>query len=698
MIHQSKRFGFSAAALWAIGLSITASQAQTDNFDSGSDAAWSKCTNSHYPSSYTFTTDSFGGKAYRLQGFEPSGTHVGTNTARAIAVRTDRLYTNFYVAADIVSWNPGYTNGLVFGLLARATPTNFASGVFDGTMFIVEINRFKDVFGSRGRVYVMSMGAGLPGAPASLAECTFVPGHQYRLTFSGVSNLFTCAVYDLEDLTRPLVSMTGDDAVGNTGFYGGPFPDPTLGGYSGLINLSAVGLGSDTLFDGGGTDYTTDCTFDNFVAAEVAPTSVPVPGTPHGLLGVPQVVNRSPASFSNFYPAPNGISFRATTLTTTNAVITNAIKLYLNGLDVSSSLSITGPPTNASVAYNGLTSNAVYNCRIELQDNVGRKTTNIWTFDTFSDAYLASSRAKNIEVEDFNYSSDANNVFIGNGSFINDPLPSGYATNDPNNTTPINQSDPVNSVFKGYLDLRGVNGTDFFDYDGAPKPDEHDFRFFNPVGTQRGNIVYLYSDANDPNIIVNGRILDTQRQKYYNVNPALHEYTVERTEGGEWLNYTRIFSSSNYYNVYLRYCSGLSELLALGVLPSTNNLGTFDVKTSCLQGNFRYAPLLDSGGKLAVVNIDGTNTLRLSMASPQNGASKQRTGLNYLAFVPALLVESAAQVAGPYTVESNASVEPGTRRITVPTNGSARFYRCRWDHAVSITSVSLTGGNVLLTY
>src|SRR4051794_20079060 len=163
--------------------------AQSDTFDNGSDGAWSKATAPNYPASYTLPADSSGGHAYRLQGFEPPGSHFGTNTARAIAVRTDRLYTNFYVAADIVSWNPGYTNGNVFGLLARSTPTNWDTGVFDGAMFIVEINRFSDAAGSRGRVYAMAMNAGIPGGPASLADCALVPGHQYRLTFSGVSNI-----------------------------------------------------------------------------------------------------------------------------------------------------------------------------------------------------------------------------------------------------------------------------------------------------------------------------------------------------------------------------------------------------------------------------------------------------------------------------------------------------------------------------
>src|SRR6185295_6529962 len=124
--------------------------------------------------------------------------------------------------------------------------------------------------------------------------------------------------------------------------------------------------------------------------------------------------------YSNFYPAALGITFNARTLTTTNTINTGATRLYLNGVDVFSGLIITGTATNASVSFNGLTSNAVYNARIELQDAIGRKTTNVWTFDTFTQAYLAGPRAKNIECEDYDYSNDyqtqpTGGNFIGNG-------------------------------------------------------------------------------------------------------------------------------------------------------------------------------------------------------------------------------------------------------------------------------------------
>src|SRR5947207_2733491 len=112
-LHLGHRVCALATVAFAyVGIGLNA---QTDNFNSGTDAAWSKVTATNYPAAYTLPLDSFGGHAYRLQAFEPVGPHLGTNTARAIAVRTDRLYTNFYVAADLVTWDAGYTNGLVFG-------------------------------------------------------------------------------------------------------------------------------------------------------------------------------------------------------------------------------------------------------------------------------------------------------------------------------------------------------------------------------------------------------------------------------------------------------------------------------------------------------------------------------------------------------------------------------------------------------
>ena len=107
---------------------------------------------------------------------------------------------------------------------------------------------------------------------------------------------------------------------------------------------------------------------------------------------------RRPGSIST--SAASGITFTATTLTTTNAInVGNAVRLILNGVDVTASLTVTGadtPATNVNFSFGGssgseysLAANQVYDASIILQDSYNRWTTNSWTFDTFSDTYLA---------------------------------------------------------------------------------------------------------------------------------------------------------------------------------------------------------------------------------------------------------------------------------------------------------------------
>ena len=69
-----------------------------------------------------------------------------------------------------------------------------------------------------------------------------------------------------------------------------------------------------------------------------------------------------------------------------------------------------------------------------------------------------------------------------------------------------------------------------------------------------------------------------------------------------------------------------------------------------------------------------------------------------MAFVPAFVVLSSSQANTGYAPDATASVNQITKTITIPQNGSARFYRLHWDHAVTITSTTVVGGNVVLTY
>jgi hypothetical protein len=342
-----------------------------------------------------------------------------------------------------------------------------------------------------------------------------------------------------------------------------------------------------------------------------------------------------------------------------------------------------------------LASNVVYDAQIVLQDVLGRRTTNEWTFDTYTDAYLASSAVKTIEVEDYDFNS---------GLFINDPPASGYANYD----IPTESGTLINSG-SGYVDQVGSNaktgGVDFFDYDGGPKQFENMYRHADAVGTQAGNFGdYVYAEASTLPYAL-AQSYDTQRSKYSSLDPTLQEYVVDRTEGGEWLNYTRVFDGSKTYNAYLRVGGGLAQRLELDQIaagPTTNNLGRFNIASTFYVHNYRYVPLVTANGDLATINLSGTNTLRLTIDSLQNDATKFGLALNYVVLVPAAPLSpklySSPSVNGSYTEEASAVVNTTAKTITVAQSGSTRFYRIGWTSAVHITGITRSGGNVVLTY
>ena len=681
----STAFASTAALIIVLVAIAVPARAQTDNFDNGSDAAWQKSTTADYPATFTFVPDVFGGKAYRLQGFTPStsGTAGAQNTARAAAVRTNATYSTFYVAADMVAWNTNtydQTNEAVIGLIARASNVTVPDQL-EGIIFATHYNQHGDAEGgTRGtaQIYGVLQGGGFL-LPAAQGEFTINPGHSYRMVFAGTNNVWQGSWYAIEDLTHPLLTLTCDDS-----YAGGYFP---TSGYSGVFGLGYRGTSSSV------SDTSCDVTFDNFVASTYPPTSVAPPAVPHGMTGAPQVVNRTPASYANFYSPAGGISFTATTLTTTNPIITSAIHLVLNGVDVSSSLIITGPTpsTNANVSFSGLASNCVYNARIELLDSYGRKTTNAWTFDTFTDAYLASSAAKNIECEEYDFSG---------GQYYDNPTVSGWTTN----TVAVNVGNPNTYAGQSGVNANPVAGLippfDFFDWDTGPHVQENDFRTTDPVGTQNG---YM-QDAAALGAAAFVYVYDNQRQKYLAAQPdgTLVECGVERTEGQEWLNYTRTFSISSVYNVYLRHGCGLTQPLSLdqiGAGPTTNNLGMFNCVNALTLGNFCYAPLLDNSGKLATVNLSGVNTVRLTLAAPHVNGVRNGMWMNYLAFVPSVpQVYSSATADGIYTPEVNMLVDTTIKRLTVPQTSGTRFYRVLWTSKVNVAGISLSGGNVVLSY
>jgi hypothetical protein len=65
---------------------------------------------------------------------------------------------------------------------------------------------------------------------------------------------------------------------------------------------------------------------------------------------------------------------------------------------------------------------------------------------------------------------------------------------------------------------------------------------------------------------------------------------------------------------------------------------------------------------------------------------------------PTIVLESAAQAAGPYGDAAGQVVDLVTKIITVPQSGSMQFYRIRSTTAGTITGITISGNNVVLTF
>ena len=625
---------------------------QSDDFNDGDDNGWVRY-NPLGTATFSFiTNDNFGGKAYRIQ--SAASPNASSGPGRALGYRTN-VYDDFYAAVDLVSWDN--TLNQAFGLLFRANNV----GPTTTTGYLLNYDPQQSA-GGRGQIQINAItNEALVEPTLATANLTLQPGRLYRWVLRAVGSDFTAQVYDLNDLTYPLVSFRPNDPV-------------YLNGSAGLLAFYHGNLITDP------NAGRADSTFDNYSASAVAPLSSP--GTPHPIPHMPQVVDRLPRTdANNFYPYTNGISFTATTLTT-NVINSNAIRLYLNAADVSSGLAMSGTASNLSVTFNGLAPNKVYEARIVQADFAGRVSTNEFTFDTFDESFLDSPGVKVIEAEDYNYN---------RGQFQDNPLPSGLDGGD----------NLVNGNGAGYFGLVGTPAIDYFDRSTSlGSGTSPDYRTQDFVGTQAGT-----ADEVQPGPVLN----DTIRQKYATNN--LPEYEVRRTEGGEWMNYTRVFSNGNY-NAYLRAACRAPQVVSLDKVTSdptqtnqsTASLGVFNVPSTAILLNYRYVPLTDANGILAAVNLSGTNTLRLTLGGPQTDVTQYTMALNYLVFVPVTVPEiallSSADVAGTFTADNSATIDASSRTITLPLNGNARFYRLRTvaGPRLAISNVRRVGANVVMNY
>ncbi len=616
--------GFSCAAIVA---SLLGSQSQTlaqsDNFDSGAlSSAWTKYQ--FFGQSYTFP-NAGAGKALRIQANPVPGA-----APAAAAIAQTNIYTDFYVALDLVNWA---VKDQAVVLLGRWTPGGSA-GLAEGTGIIMNYDAQQDGenAGDRkgGQLQINNIFPGFAASTLAATEVSLEPGRSYRFVLRGVGTAYSGAVYDHNDLTKPVATVYADDPTYTSGLCG-------------FLSFSR-----------NGTAGTTDVTIDNYYAGATDPNPAPAPVLAHPIAGTPIVSSRVPAArWQNFHNPAAGISFTANTYAA-DVINASATKLYLNGVDVSSQLVLPANGTTIAVSLPGaaLQPNKVYGARIELADTTGLKTsTNTFWFDTFSEAFLASNPVKTIEAEDYNYS---------NGVYQLDPVPvSGMDTNG----ALVNGSVDAGGNGLGFFGMTGTAGVDYAKPGGFYNLQLVEYRANDRVQITQGSYLSPSRDeAGDIQDFLTNlpplRINDTQRSKYAVSNVL--EYQVRLTSPGDWMNYTRSFAPTNYH-VYLR-CGTfgsttvyLDQVTTDPTVPRQEQVrwGAFNVGNHIMRLNYQYEQLM-YGSSPAVVQLAGTNTLRLTLGG--TAIKDERViVMDYLLLVPTSDSPTPIAQSYPSTVFDNFS-------------------------------------------
>ncbi len=624
-IRKSSCSIFSSLTALAAGLALLSGQtnanSQAINFDTGTLAGFTEFNFNPALVTTSFPANGSNGKALRIIANPIPGA-----APAAESIQTSTVYTNFYIALDVVNWA---VKDQAVVLLGR-----WNGGLGDGNGMILnyDVAQAGDTAGDRkgGQLQINTITPGFDAKTLAAADITFELGHSYRLILQAVGSTYTGQAYDLNDLTKPLVTFSADDAAP-------PAVATFTSGRCGFLSFSRDG-----------TAGSTDVTIDNYYAAASDPNT-PIAPVIHDSLftdsgtGVPQVTSRTPAKrFSNFQPTTIGsIGFTAQTFTA-DLIKNSGTKLYLNNaLFATPGAGLSPSADAATIAYTTtipLVANTVYSARIEVETVPGLKGTNTFWFDTFSDAYFKTSPVKTVEAEDYNYSDTGGTP---SGLWISaSPIPVSGADST---TAPINQL-PA-GYFDGLGNFAGVQEIDYSKPGGTYHAEDAEYRTQDLVQITQGSYTTLARDeAGDivdfQSNLPPQRINDTQRSQYLAAGTGgVLEYQVRLTSPGDWMNYTRSFTATNY-NVYLRCASFGATTVYLDQVTSnptvtnqaTVRLGSFNVANNIMRLNYRYQPLM-AGSLPAVVSLSGTNTLRLTMGGTPSKDDRLIV-MDYLLFVP----------------------------------------------------------------
>ncbi len=296
-----------------------------------------------------------------------SGTYGGAG-----GLITKGEYSDFYAAVDLLDWGSAGDPTTEIHLIARLQDEQEGPRDIDGYSFtwlvgggfpVLLLGEINNTGRGGNRIFESS-------------RIQPNPGQQYRMVFRGEGRMLFAELYDLVDLTTPLVSFSTNQ--------GSKYSSGQVGIYVGDNNDFAA--------------KSADATFDNFVVAESNPYAdlLPEGATAYGVEGTAQVIEKSPTTGAEPIDAIEGLQFTVSTLTD-KEIDPSSTMLTLNGADVSSALTIIPDGNDFIVRYDDLQPNQSYQGTLSVANIDGVGTTHAFSFAT-TDTPLPEVAIPSIEI------------------------------------------------------------------------------------------------------------------------------------------------------------------------------------------------------------------------------------------------------------------------------------------------------------
>jgi hypothetical protein len=239
---------FTAAIPDAQALAIT------DDFDDGNDTGWTRLDPIGDSAGGSYASFAFPSGGYQITALQsPNSAQYGP--ARAGSLRQDVDFTDFVLTFDLVAFSG--TEGPALGALARASN---AGGDATNGYALFYYDFFLDNFSPSLVLQRITNGSSSTIAAQDLAA-PLSTEESYRFEFTGSGTSLTGAVYELGNLSTPLIEVSGTDstyASGHTGLFVFDYsesgngttaatfdnysvvPEPTTLAYAGIVLASLL--------------------------------------------------------------------------------------------------------------------------------------------------------------------------------------------------------------------------------------------------------------------------------------------------------------------------------------------------------------------------------------------------------------------------------------------------------------------------